>query len=114
MAYDEQLAERVREVVTARPGVEERKMFGGLGWMLGGNMACGLMADGLLVRIDPGDVEDACREPHVREFGFPGRRPMSGFGSSSPRASRTTRGSPAGSTPARTARPRCRRSSCGC
>ena len=80
MAYDEQLAERVREVVSARPGVTERKMFGGLGWMVGGNMACGVMSTGgLLVRIDPDDVADACREPHVHEFGRPGARPMRGF-----------------------------------
>ena len=80
MAYDEQLAERVRDVIEARSGVAERKMFGGLGWMVGGNMACGVMSEGgLLVRIDPDEVEDACREPHVREFGRPGKRPMSGF-----------------------------------
>jgi TfoX/Sxy family transcriptional regulator of competence genes len=45
MAYDERLAERIREVIQARPGVTERKMFGGLGFMLNGNMACGVMSD---------------------------------------------------------------------
>ncbi len=43
MAYDEELAARVRELMSARPGVVERKMFGGLGWMVGGNMAVGVM-----------------------------------------------------------------------
>jgi TfoX/Sxy family transcriptional regulator of competence genes len=79
MAYDERLAERVRDMVQRRPGVTERKMFGGLGWMIGGNMACGLMSDGLLVRIPTGETADALRRPHVREFGFPDRKPMRGF-----------------------------------
>lgn len=79
MAYDEQLAERVRELISARPGVVERKMFGGLGWMIGGNMACGVMGDDLVVRIAPEETEDACREEHVSEFGRPGKRPMRGF-----------------------------------
>lgn len=79
MAYDEGLAERVREVIRARPQVAERKMFGGLAWMVSGNMACGVMGDDLVVRIDPEDVPDALREPHVREFGPTGRKPMRGF-----------------------------------
>jgi TfoX/Sxy family transcriptional regulator of competence genes len=79
MAYDERLAERVREVVMERPGVVERKMFGGLGWMVGGTMAYAVMTEGLAVRIDPEEVEAACREPRVREFGRPGKRPMRGF-----------------------------------
>lgn len=79
MAYDQQLAERVRDVIEHRPGVAERKMFGGLGWMVGGNMACGVMGDDLVVRIAPEETEDACREAHVREFGRPGKRPMRGF-----------------------------------
>jgi hypothetical protein len=79
VAYDERLAERVRDIVGQHPGVTERKMFGGLGWMIGGNMACGLMADGLLVRVPTGETEEALGRPHVREFGFPGRKPMRGF-----------------------------------
>jgi TfoX N-terminal domain len=79
MAYDERLAERVRDIAQRRTGVVERRMFGGLAWMVGGNMACGLMADGLLVRIPAGETEEALRRPHVREFGFPGRKPMRGF-----------------------------------
>jgi TfoX/Sxy family transcriptional regulator of competence genes len=80
MAYDEQLAARIRELIGARPGVVERKMFGGLGWMIGGNMAVGVMRETeLVVRIEPEQVEAACREPHVHEFGRPGRKPMKGF-----------------------------------
>ncbi len=80
MAYDEELAERVRELISARPGVSERKMFGGIGWMLGGNMAVGVMSDSrLMVRMEPEEVEAACREPHVHEFGREGAKPMKGF-----------------------------------
>ena len=80
MAYDEQLAARVRELMAARPGVVERKMFGGMGWMIGGNMACGVMReDHLIVRIEPEEVDEAIREPHVHEFGRPGRKAMTGF-----------------------------------
>jgi len=80
VAYDEQLAARVSELINHRPGVIERKMFGGLGWTIGGNMACGIMReDRLVVRIDPDETADALREPHVHEFGRPGRAPMRGF-----------------------------------
>ena len=80
MAYDERLAERIRELITVRPGVVERKMFGGLGWMIGGNMAVGVMRETeLVVRIDPEETEAACGEPHVHEFGREGRKPMRGF-----------------------------------
>ena len=54
MAYDERLAGRIRELMAARPGVVERKMFGGVGWMIGGNMAVGVMRETeLVVRIEP-------------------------------------------------------------
>ena len=80
MAYDEGLAERVRDVIGARPGVTERKMFGGLGWMIGGNMACAVMSTGgLIVRLPPDEVEAACAEPHVGPFGREGAKPMTGF-----------------------------------
>jgi TfoX/Sxy family transcriptional regulator of competence genes len=80
MAYDEQLAARVRELMAARPDVVERKMFGGVGWMVGGNMAVGVMRETeLVVRIEPEETEAACREPHVHEFGRPGRKAMTGF-----------------------------------
>jgi TfoX/Sxy family transcriptional regulator of competence genes len=80
MAYDEGLAERIREVINARPDVTERKMFGGLGWTIGGNMACGVMReDHLVVRVDPDETAVLVAEPHVAEFGAPGRKPMRGF-----------------------------------
>lgn len=80
MAYDEQLAARVRELIKARPGVVERRMFGGLGWMIGGNMAVGVMRDDqLVVRIEPEESEAALREPYVHRFRRQGRKAMTGW-----------------------------------
>ena len=73
MAYDEALADRIRPVIELRADVTERKMFGGIGWMLGGNMAVGIMGDELLVRLDPDDADQALTEPGVRVFDFTGR-----------------------------------------
>jgi TfoX/Sxy family transcriptional regulator of competence genes len=80
MAYDETLAARVRDLVQARAGVTERKMFGGIGWMINGNMACGVMSTGgLIVRLAAEDTAAALSEPHVGEFGRAGAKPMRGF-----------------------------------
>ncbi len=79
MAYDEGLAERVREVLAPRTGVTERKMFSSLAWMVGGNMACGVLNDELLVRLDREDAERATAEPHVRQFEPAPGRTMRGF-----------------------------------
>src|SRR4051794_30048239 len=80
MAYDEQLAARVSDLIHARPGVTERKMFGGVGWTLNGNMAVGIMrTDHLCVRLPPEEVDEAIRAPFVHEFGRPGSKPMKGF-----------------------------------
>jgi TfoX/Sxy family transcriptional regulator of competence genes len=80
MAYDEQLAERVRELVAPRSGVNEKKMFGGIGWMINGNMAVGVMSKGgLIVRIDPDETDAVLREPHVSTFGREGAKPMKGM-----------------------------------
>jgi TfoX/Sxy family transcriptional regulator of competence genes len=79
VAYDEALAERVREVITPRPGVTERKMFSALAWMVGGNMACGVLNDELLVRLGRDEASRAIAEPHVRQFEPAAGRPMTGF-----------------------------------
>lgn len=72
MAYDEGLAQRVREA-SDRPDLAEKKMFGGLCFLVGGNMACGIVGDELMVRVGP-DAYDACLAlPHVREMDFTGR-----------------------------------------
>jgi hypothetical protein len=73
MAYDETLAERVRTMIGARSGVTERKMFGGIAWMLGGNMACGVLREDLLIRLDYDDADRALAEPHTRVFDMTGR-----------------------------------------
>jgi TfoX/Sxy family transcriptional regulator of competence genes len=78
VAYDEALAERVRDVVAVRAGVAERRMFGAVAWTLGGHLACGVVGDDLLVRLDREDAERALAEAHVAPFA-PGGRPMGGF-----------------------------------
>lgn len=78
MAFDEDLAGRVRDRLADLPGVTERKMFGGLAFMLAGNMCCGIVGDDLMVRVGPDAHEDATARPHVREMDFTGR-PMAGF-----------------------------------
>ena len=78
MAYSEELADRVREVLAPNPDLAERKMFGGIGFMVAGNMCCGVMDDDLIVRLDPEEAERALGEQHTRPFEFTGR-PMKGF-----------------------------------
>jgi hypothetical protein len=78
VAYDEGLAERVRDLLVVREGFSERKMFGGIGFMLGGNMACGVSGDELMVRLDPEEGSKALAEEHVRVFDMTGR-PMKGW-----------------------------------
>ena len=78
MAYDEGLAERVRELLAMRVDVSERAMFGGLAFMVGGHMACGITGDDLMVRVGKERYDDALRQPHAREMDFTGR-PMTGY-----------------------------------
>lgn len=78
MAYDEGLAQRIREKVDDRRGVTEKKMFGGIGFMLHGNMACGVIGEDLVVRVGPEAYEKALRQAHARPFDFTGR-PMKGW-----------------------------------
>lgn len=78
MAYSEELAERIRDAIDVRPGVTERKMFGGIAWMVNGNMACGVIGEDLMVRLERGDAEAAQAEEHVGPMEFTGW-PMRGF-----------------------------------
>lgn len=73
MAYDEGLAERIRTVLADHQGVVEKKMFGGIAFMIGGNMAVGVIRDDLIVRVGPDAHDDAVAQPHVRVFDFGGR-----------------------------------------
>jgi TfoX/Sxy family transcriptional regulator of competence genes len=78
VAYDEELADRVRIVLADEPGLTERKMFGGLAFMVNGNMACGIVQDELMLRLGAEGAEAALAEPHVRPMDFTGR-PMTGM-----------------------------------
>ena len=73
MAYNEHLANRVREALTDRKGVTEEKMFGGLSFMLGGYMCCGILKDDLVVRVGPVNHEKALANQHARPMDFTGR-----------------------------------------
>lgn len=73
MAYDEGLTRRIRELLADRDGLVEKKMFGGVGFMLHGNMACGVHKDMLIVRVGPGGYEAAMAKPHTRPFDITGR-----------------------------------------
>jgi len=78
MAYDEALAERVRDALGVREGITERKMFGGIAFMVGGDMAVGVIGEDLMVRLHPADAEKALAEPHTRPMDFTGK-PMKGM-----------------------------------
>ena len=78
MAFDEALSERVRSVFGDAPDVEERRMFGGIVYLVAGNMACGVMGDGLLVRVGRDDRAACLALPFVRPMELSGRV-MGGF-----------------------------------
>ena len=78
MAYDEQLAARVRKFLGDRTDVVERKMFGGLTFMVSGRMCCGVNRDELIVRLDPDREDEALTRAHARPMDLTGR-PMRGF-----------------------------------
>ena len=74
MAYDEDLANRIRELIAAEPGVTEKRMFGGLAFLIGGNMAVSASGQGgLMVRVDPEDTDALVAKPHARPFEMRGR-----------------------------------------
>jgi TfoX/Sxy family transcriptional regulator of competence genes len=74
MAYDEDLANRIRELMADTPGVTEQKMFGGLAFLIGGNMSVAASGQGgLMLRVDPDETEALLRKPHARRFEMRGR-----------------------------------------
>lgn len=73
MAFDERLAERVRDALGDRAGVSERRMFGGIAFMLAGNMACGVIGDDVIVRLGRADADAALARDGVRAFDMTGR-----------------------------------------
>jgi TfoX/Sxy family transcriptional regulator of competence genes len=78
MAYDEGLAQRIGDMLGEQPGLVEKKMFGGVGFLLHGNMACGVHKDALIVRVGPERYDEALKRPHTRPFDMTGR-PMKGW-----------------------------------
>jgi len=74
MAYDEELAERIRQALDGEAGITEKRMFGGLAFLVGGNMAVAASGQGgLMVRIDPSDAEVLTEDPHARRMEMRGR-----------------------------------------
>jgi TfoX/Sxy family transcriptional regulator of competence genes len=91
MAYDEDLANRVRELVAANERLTEQKMFGGLAFLIGGNMAVGVSGQGgLMVRVDRAETEALLAKPHARPFEMSGRE-MKGWVRVDPQGVRTKR-----------------------
>lgn len=78
MAYDELTAQRIRDVVTPEGPTTERRMFGGLAFMVNGHMCCGIVGDDLVVRVGADAHERSLRLPHTRPMDFTGRA-MKGF-----------------------------------
>ena len=73
MAYSESLAERVRQVIGRQRGITEKKMFGGVGFLLNGNMCVGIWKSSLIVRLERARADAALREPNVGAFDITGR-----------------------------------------
>lgn len=78
MAYDRDLAERVRAEIGEHPALTEREMFGGIGFLIGGNMAVGVTGDELMVRTGGEVHDDVIARPGARPFDMTGR-PMRGW-----------------------------------
>ena len=78
MAYNEKLAGRVRKLLTRRQGFDEKKMFGGLCFLLKGKMVCGVLKEDLVLRVGPENYKKALVHPYVRPMDFTGR-PLKGF-----------------------------------
>jgi TfoX/Sxy family transcriptional regulator of competence genes len=78
MAYDEGVAERLRDLFTDRQGITEKRMFGGLAFMYRGHMLVGIIEDSLMARVGPAAYVAALKQAHVREMDFTGK-PMKGY-----------------------------------
>lgn len=78
MAYDETLAVRIRSALARKKGIEEKKMFGGVCFLLNGNMLVGVWKEFLIARLGPGQGDEALLEPHVRKMDITGE-PMKGW-----------------------------------
>jgi TfoX/Sxy family transcriptional regulator of competence genes len=91
MAYDEDLADLIRELIGDEPNLTEQAMFGGLAFLIGGNMSVAASGQGgLLVRVDPEDTDELLAQPHAEPFVMRGRA-MQGWLRVGPEGVRTKR-----------------------
>ena len=88
MAYDEGLAQRVRILLEGKSDFAEKRMFGGVCFLLRGNMACGILNEDLIVRVGPDNYDDLMKRPDTREFDITGRT-MKGWVMVSPEGHKT-------------------------
>ena len=79
MSYDKALADRIRKALGRRASLSEREMFGGVGFLIRGNMACGVHDRELIVRVGPAAHDAALKEAHVRPFDLSAGRPARGW-----------------------------------
>lgn len=79
MAYDKALADRIRKALGRQPALTEKEMFGGIGFMIRGNMACGVIGRDLIVRVGPQADQAALAEAYVRPFDLSAGRPAKGW-----------------------------------
>jgi hypothetical protein len=91
MAFDEQLADRIRKRLGKRAGIKEKQMFGGIAFLLKGNICCAVRRDEMLVRVDPATTDKALAQPHTRPFDLM-RGPMKGWILVGPKALATSAG----------------------
>jgi len=78
LAYDEGLAERLREIFADRYDFDEKRMFGGIAFMIHGHMCCGIVGDTLMARVGPNQYDAVLKRKHARKMDFTGK-PMRGF-----------------------------------
>lgn len=90
MAYDEKLAERLRRLLRGERSLKEKRMFGGLTFMVKGHMCCGVLKNDLVLRLGPEECTKALAQPHARPMDFTGR-PMTGLLYVSPAGLKTAR-----------------------
>jgi len=79
MAFDEKLAARIRNELGRKKGVTEKKMFGGIAFLLNGNMSCGVHGEQMIVRLAADETDAALAQKHTRVFDLSGGRPMKGW-----------------------------------
>ncbi len=78
MAYNQNLAARIRSHLSPLADITEKKMFGGVGFMVRGNMACGVIGENMVLRVPPWSTGQILTRPHTRPFDFSGK-PMTGW-----------------------------------